>query len=287
MMNEQTPSFSCPICSKVVKIEDVHLDGCAVSSFRSRSLVETHILSCRRYFQDILNTCPSHIDSVTVEPDGTWRSSDDKHGTGKPRSTVPSRANSVKPDLSSLDRFANGDGNGKGKGKARADQESLTIDSDDDEDDDEPLAKRVKVDDSGGGSISLGSSPMPQGGVSQKKKKMETIDLTLSDSDEEDEGEGDRRTYVAAPTPRSSSVAGGSGSVGGGQIGLATASGSTAGRLDATKSLLGRLAEDLTRMQDELGRKRSRDEGEPPLTFFVAGSVVADGGSFFLSSAES
>lgn len=160
MMNEQTPVWKCPICSMVLRVEDIRVDG---------------------YFDDILKTCPSSIDAATVEPDGTWRSSDDKHGTGKRKSMVP--ANSMDLD--------------KGKGRAY-DHGSILIDSEDDDDDEvdsKPLVDRI-----GGfkrakhNMISLDSSPSPssQGGSSsvtgaaaRKSRSTEIIDLTLSSDDDE------------------------------------------------------------------------------------------------------
>lgn len=50
VMNEQTPTWSCPVCyKKIDSCDDLVLDG---------------------YFLEILNDTPSHIDSVKVETDG-------------------------------------------------------------------------------------------------------------------------------------------------------------------------------------------------------------------------
>ncbi|GAA5910532.1 uncharacterized protein JCM6883_003203 [Sporobolomyces salmoneus] len=172
-MNEQTPTWGCPICSKTLKFEDMVVDG---------------------YFEDILKTCPSSVDAVTVNPDGTWRSDDNKHGTGPPRVEKPSTGNnsnrnspprsreeSTKPDIS------NEDGNGKGKGKAQP--EAFTLDSDSD-DNDEPLAKRPRFGGyGGGGGASHSNSPFVGGagtnGVRNGRGASEVLDLTLSDSDDD------------------------------------------------------------------------------------------------------
>lgn len=38
MINEQTPTWTCPICSKVLRVEDLIYDGCALLAlFRSSS----------------------------------------------------------------------------------------------------------------------------------------------------------------------------------------------------------------------------------------------------------
>lgn len=136
MMNEQTPAWNCPICSKTLPFDQLQVDG---------------------FFQSILAAVPSSVEEVSVEPDGTWRSPDDKYGTAKPRSTVPSRDGSTKPDLSALNNgslapggsSANGGSSRYGtpaddnRAKARS---SVAIDlSSDDDGEAEPLAKRQKV----------------------------------------------------------------------------------------------------------------------------------------------
>ena len=236
MMNEQTPAWNCPICSKLLPFDQLQVDG---------------------FFQSILAACPSSIDEVSVEPDGTWRSSDDKYGTAKPKSTAPSRDGSIKPDLSALNNgslvpggsSANGGSSRYGtpaddhRGKVRS---SLAIDlsSDDDGDgdgdgdgDSEPLAKRQKVSItfngiSGNGhvhggygssvpsrmqeSISVGSSSPPAGaGAAHTPRgatRTEVVDLTLS-SDEEDEG-----LPRVPPRPRPQIYATGSGGSGSGGL---------------------------------------------------------------------
>lgn len=135
----------------------------------------------------------AEVDAISVEPDGTWRSDNDKFGTAQPKSVVPSRAGSVKPDISDL-KSVEGSAAPEGKGKGKAVTEALTLDSDDD-DDDMPLAKRPRLNGAGGyrmslgGTLSIDSSPAPAngrgGGAPPPPRRMETIDLTLSDSDDD------------------------------------------------------------------------------------------------------
>ncbi|SPO28208.1 related to SIZ1 - E3-like factor in the SUMO pathway [Ustilago trichophora] len=64
-VNEQSPSWACPVCHKTIKVEDLLMDG---------------------YVDDILKKVPQDEDSVIVEPDGSWRTSDGKvssSGTGQ------------------------------------------------------------------------------------------------------------------------------------------------------------------------------------------------------------
>lgn len=56
-VNEQTPSWECPICHKNIKAEDLIMDG---------------------FVADILKKVPQDQESVIVEPDGSWRTSDGK-----------------------------------------------------------------------------------------------------------------------------------------------------------------------------------------------------------------
>lgn len=146
MMMEQTPSWLCPICNRSVKVEDINVDG---------------------YFESILKECPSSIGAVTVEPDGTWRSNDNKFGTN----------DKVVPDVP--------DPKGKGRAPLTLDSDDGGSNSGDDTDDDKPLRKQRPA----SNFISLaddddddGSSPSR----SVSKKTTEVIDLTFSDDDDDD-----------------------------------------------------------------------------------------------------
>ncbi|KAI5478361.1 zinc finger, MIZ-type protein [Pseudohyphozyma bogoriensis] len=178
MMMEQTPSWACPICSKTLQVDQIVVDG---------------------YTEDILKTCPSSVDGVTVNPDGTWRSDDDKYGTAPPKTSSTPQSGTPLPDL-------------KGKGKAVDQSQSqlqgeLMLLSDDD---DEPVPQRRVV--------SLGSSPDGPP-LAAGKKAAEVIDLTLSDSeDEEDVQPVIKKSLFPKEVPRRSEsvVAGGSGGLNGG-----------------------------------------------------------------------
>ncbi|GAA5947804.1 hypothetical protein JCM3775_005240 [Rhodotorula graminis] len=191
-VNEQTPQWQCPICSKTLKVEDIVVDG---------------------YFEDILKVCSSAVDAVTVEPDGTWRSDNDKFGTAKPRSSLVSATASGRNTP-----VGNGVGDGRGtpgsggaggaggaggsasdKGKQRADGELVLLSDDESDDSDAPLAKRRRVDWGGAGgaggqgSVGTGGSSTPLGGGGGARRR-EVVDLTLSSDDE------DERPAAARPT---------------------------------------------------------------------------------------
>ncbi|BGO98903.1 E3 SUMO-protein ligase pli1 [Rhodotorula toruloides] len=170
-MNEQTPQWQCPICNKTLKVDDIVVDG---------------------YFEDILKICPSSVESVTVEPDGTWRSDDNKHGTAKPRTAPASAAGSGRntpvtaPDPGKLNSLNGLNANGKGKARASSAMasEALTLDSDTDEDDERP-AKRSRV--SGTAPMTASGTGTPGSSASANglaSRANEVLDLTLDSDDD-------------------------------------------------------------------------------------------------------
>ncbi|GJN91907.1 hypothetical protein Rhopal_004932-T1 [Rhodotorula paludigena] len=180
-VNEQTPQWQCPICSKTLKVDDMVVDG---------------------YLEDILKICSSSVESVTVEPDGTWRSDNNKFGTAKPRSVagsaVPSgRSTPLPPSaLASGSSAADGGdganssadeaGAGDGKGKPRA-SEALLL-SDDSDDDDMPLAKRPRLvvpSSASGSATPFSTASANGGGGGGLSKRREVVDLTLDSEDED------------------------------------------------------------------------------------------------------
>ncbi|SGY96952.1 BQ5605_C035g11371 [Microbotryum silenes-dioicae] len=158
MINEQTPSWTCPICSKELRVEDLFVDG---------------------YLQDVLRGCSSDVDQVSVEPDGSWHLIETEE-----HSTRQSRAGSVRAKAD-----PDGPNGNDAKGKGRADTSSLSMTLEDSSDDEggggrggarkaAPMNGAMNGKASGSGS-GTGTST-PRGG-----KRMEAIDLTLS-SDGED-----------------------------------------------------------------------------------------------------
>ncbi|GAA5917532.1 hypothetical protein JCM8208_001582 [Rhodotorula glutinis] len=200
-VNEQTPQWQCPICSKTLKVDDIVVDG---------------------YFEDILKVCSSAVDAVTVEPDGTWRSDNDKYGTAKPRSSLASAnasgRNTPVGNGVGGGRETPGSGGGGGggagggasdKGKQRAEGELVLLSDDESDDSDAPLAKRRRVDwggpGAGGGTASAGTggSSTPLGGGGGGARRREVVDLTLSSDDEDDGG----RPAAARPTSTATAAA--------------------------------------------------------------------------------
>ena len=63
LLQEQAPTWTCPICHKTVSYESLAVD---------------------QYTQEILNTVPESTDQVTIEPNGKWSWSSDEANDGSP-----------------------------------------------------------------------------------------------------------------------------------------------------------------------------------------------------------
>ncbi|KAF7320372.1 MIZ zinc finger protein [Mycena kentingensis (nom. inval.)] len=176
---EQTTTWLCPVCEKILDPGDLVVDG---------------------YFDEILKSSPESVEDVIVEADGEWHTSDNKYGspswkaahapTIKP--TQPKAATILKSPLKPV----NGDPNGKRKAP-----EIVIIDSDDE---DEGRVKRELSP-----SFASSSTNKPSGGATgggAGRPQPEVIDLTLSDS--EDESVPLASTSRAAAAKRTVSEAG-------------------------------------------------------------------------------
>ncbi|KAH9982666.1 PINIT domain-containing protein [Lactifluus volemus] len=60
-LNEQTTTWSCPICERSINPEELIVDG---------------------YFNSILESTPDTVEDVIVEADGEWHTSDDRYASG-------------------------------------------------------------------------------------------------------------------------------------------------------------------------------------------------------------
>ena len=65
-LQEQAPTWTCPICNKSVQFESLRIDGFVICC-----LLWTVINQCR-YFSEILSSCPRSVEQVTIEPNGKW-----------------------------------------------------------------------------------------------------------------------------------------------------------------------------------------------------------------------
>ena len=70
-LQEQAPTWTCPVCNRVVSFENLEVD----------QLVKYQILyreggkgaNAVRYVNDILRSTPKSVEQVTVEPNGSWQ----------------------------------------------------------------------------------------------------------------------------------------------------------------------------------------------------------------------
>ncbi|EIM92535.1 uncharacterized protein STEHIDRAFT_136385 [Stereum hirsutum FP-91666 SS1] len=151
-VNEQTTTWSCPICEKPVNHEDLIVDG---------------------YFDHILKATPEEVEDVMVEADGEWHTSDNMYASPAWKAThkPPPPALSLPPTPEKKPHL---NGNGKSNDK-EPEQEVFVLDDSDDEEEGQvkrELSFSVRQDSS---ALSNDSGPPDS----------QVIDLTL-DSDEDE-----------------------------------------------------------------------------------------------------
>jgi len=166
---EQTTTWMCPVCEKVLNVDDLIVDG---------------------YFDQILRATPDDIEDVVVEADGEWHTADNDYGSDEwlaahppvKKDPPPMQQRSptpVKPSLAELN------------GKAKAipdDAEIVILDSDDeDEDEDEGRVKR-ELSPSNEGTQSqtagLRTANASMATIPPQTQQTDVIDLTLDSDDE-------------------------------------------------------------------------------------------------------
>ncbi|KDR84933.1 hypothetical protein GALMADRAFT_149463 [Galerina marginata CBS 339.88] len=175
-MMEQTTTWLCPVCERMLDHRDLIMDG---------------------YFDEILKRTPESVEDVMVEADGQWHTSDNKYGSSEwlaahPKLTSPSKK--PPPPIENPSRTTanvNGSGQPNGNGKSKDPNiEIYVLDSDDDEDE-----GRVKRELSPSYTSSAGRSfegTLPQSQTSQSQSQLQqggadVIDLTLDSEDEDDQ----------------------------------------------------------------------------------------------------
>jgi E3 SUMO-protein ligase PIAS1 len=172
---EQTTTWACPVCDKILNTEELIIDMYVVFGL----LLKVCTYALRRYFDDILKCTPDAVEDVIVEADGEWHTEDDKYGS---QGWMASAASRPRPP----ERKVKAEPDTKPPREPSADQarpkpaEYLVLDSDDD--DDSTPATGVPADET---PKSVGppsaSSSRPQ------SQTQAVIDLTLSSDDEADE----------------------------------------------------------------------------------------------------
>ncbi|KAG5638656.1 hypothetical protein H0H81_011208 [Sphagnurus paluster] len=105
---EQTSTWLCPVCERVLDSKDLIIDG---------------------YFDEILKQTPESIEDVIVEADGEWHTSDNKYGSTAWKVPHPAVTAPVRKPLPTPQPTPKLDINGK----AKATQEIFILDSDDED----------------------------------------------------------------------------------------------------------------------------------------------------------
>lgn len=136
-MNEQSPQWLCPVCNQSILSDQLRMDG---------------------YVEDILQRVPTEVDTVMVESDGTWHTTDGKYTDASPILHTLPPAPSPEED-------------------AALDPESLAEFLMDEDDLDAPDASQPSHD------PVLGSDPMTPPPLAAEQPT-DVIDLTLDSDDE-------------------------------------------------------------------------------------------------------
>ncbi|KAI0825049.1 PINIT domain-containing protein [Trametes gibbosa] len=160
---EQTTTWMCPVCEKVLNVEDLIIDG---------------------YFDDILKNTPEDVEDVIVEADGQWHSEDNKFGSAewtavhppavkKPASPVKRAPSPVKPATGSFD-------------KPRPSNAEIVILDSDEEDEDEGRVKRELSPSADSARLPRSSQSVSVGSSQPSRSQVnDIIDLTLDSEDED------------------------------------------------------------------------------------------------------
>ena len=74
-LQEQAPTWTCPVCNKIVSFEALEVDQ-YVSYLKAVSIVNVF-----RYVNDILKSTPRSVAQVTIEPNGSWSQITSTDGT--------------------------------------------------------------------------------------------------------------------------------------------------------------------------------------------------------------
>jgi len=156
-LNEQTPTWNCPICARSITTDDdLYMDG---------------------YFMDILEKTNGAVESVVIHPDGTWTNKDIDTDHPDAKLLNNSNSNNVEPTPSQEER----------KLFASMKPEVVSLD-DDDEEPSVPTPASLPPRSSLERSTSMRPSPSVGGGSgssSRKRGPPQIVDLTLSDDDDE------------------------------------------------------------------------------------------------------
>ncbi|KAI9361965.1 hypothetical protein BD770DRAFT_425651 [Pilaira anomala] len=160
-MNEQTPTWSCPVCYRPIKTwEDLIVD---------------------EFFTQMLANTPLHIDSVRVEPTGVVTIIDEN-----PELARAAAAAAAVAVAASTSKGTNGDpGSEEERGVKRETEVTILLDDEDDEDEEEReegivYAPPYHATDTIDIPITVAPEPIERAGQSSLKRKLPQLDITNS-----------------------------------------------------------------------------------------------------------
>ncbi|KAG6898042.1 hypothetical protein C0992_006520 [Termitomyces sp. T32_za158] len=168
---EQTTTWLCPVCERVLDSKELIVDGYGLFALNSYNS-----LRCGRYFDEILKQTPDDVEDVIVEADGEWHTSDNKYGSATWKASHSVAAVSARTAMSQP--ISRSPSKVDMDGKAKAEQQVYVLDSDDE---DEGRVKRELSPSLASNSQSYDGSTVPQ----TSNQADAFIDLTLDSDDEE------------------------------------------------------------------------------------------------------
>ena len=92
-LQEQAPTWTCPVCNKVVSFEALEVDQYVRGRVSMSSL-----LTPSRYVNDILKSTPLSVDQVTIEPNGLWSQVSPNEGSSNPKGRSGAHSESDEDD---------------------------------------------------------------------------------------------------------------------------------------------------------------------------------------------
>ena len=166
-LQEQAPTWTCPVCNKAAAYEHLQVDLSAILCTYSKTVAKTNC----RYVADILKSTPKSVDQITIEPNGTW--SQTAGGALSPRTSNEQTSSDGEEDLveiRDLPRFASV--------KTEVSREPGLMRT-------PPISSREQ---------STASAPLPP--PSNKRSAGQVVDLTLSSDEDDDPPRGPKRQQL-------------------------------------------------------------------------------------------
>ncbi|KAF5313153.1 hypothetical protein D9619_003521 [Psilocybe cf. subviscida] len=163
-MMEQTTTYLCPVCERVLDHKDLIVDG---------------------YFDEILHQTPDSVEDVMVEADAQWHTTDNKYGSAEWMAAYPPvKSESPSKKLPTPAASCPPTDGGKHPDQ-KPNVEILVLDSDDESDEEGRVKRELSPSYSSTNQSYDGSLPLLTHPPQRAESSNNVIDLTLSDSEDE------------------------------------------------------------------------------------------------------